>query len=75
MQEEKTMFGEWFYRYLLAFVGEDAANALENCEEFVKAVEENVKETSAFHDTGEFNDDDVRLAVGRVIMAAFHACT
>lgn len=67
------MLGEWFYRYLLAFVGDDAANALESCEEFVRAVEEDVKEASAYRDNGEWNDDDVRLAVGRVMMAAFHA--
>lgn len=67
------MLGEWFYRYLLAFVGDDAANALESCEEFVNAVEADIKETSQYRENGNFNDDDVRLAVGRVMMAAFHA--
>lgn len=49
-------------------VGRDYAHYLANHEPFVLDVKTNVEETSAWHDEGFYTDDDIRLAIGRVLM-------
>ena len=44
----------------------DSENAA--MESFVDAVRENVEETSGWEDEGIYTDDDIRLAIGRVLM-------
>lgn len=45
--------------------------AIANNDEFINAVQEDVETTSAWEDEGYYNDDDIRLAIGRVIMDKF----
>lgn len=42
-----------------------------NNDEFINAVQEDVEITSAWEDEGSYNEDDIRLAIGRVIMDKF----
>lgn len=71
--EKDAVLGEFFYRHLLSFVGEDAANALENCEEFCSAVRDDILAASGYEELGYYNDDDLKLAIGRVIVRKFNA--
>lgn len=42
-------------------------------ETFIDAVIKNVLETSAWEDEGYYNDDDIRLAIGRELVARLGA--
>lgn len=56
-------------RYLLAgSVGKDYAEEFVANEEFMQQVWEDVEAASALRPLGRFNDDDVRLALGRVLL-------
>lgn len=46
-----------------------ADSKMKNGETVMDAVMEDIKTSSAWEDDGHYNDDDVRLAIGRVIMA------
>ena len=52
-------------------VGSDYAHNIiaRNIYDFAYRVKENVEETSAWREEGYYNDDDIRLAIGRVILA------
>ena len=52
-----------YSRYIL----EQEDNITENT--FMEDVIKNVVETSAWEDEGYYNDDDIRLAIGRELMA------
>lgn len=59
-------------RHILpAAVGSDYAYYISNNDEFLEAVLKDVEETSAWKDEGYYTDDDIRLAIGRVIMEKF----
>lgn len=53
---------------LNACTGSDYAGYLVNDDRFYNAVKENVEETSAWFDEGIYTEDDIRLAVGRVLL-------
>lgn len=52
-------------------IGVDYTNELLKIDEFVKAVYADVIETSDATKSGWYNEDDIRLAVGRVILKQF----
>ena len=52
-------------------VGREYAWIISNRDEFCESVRQNIEETSAWQDEGYYNDDDIRLAIGRVIMSQF----
>lgn len=54
--------GEEYARYILGYEKKDFDNA------FMDDVINDVMETSAWNEEGYFNEDDVRLAIGRVFM-------
>ena len=56
---------------LASAVGRDYAYFLACDECFLEAVKKNVEETSGWEDEHSYTDDDVRLAIGRVIMDRF----
>lgn len=56
---------------LSSAVGTDYSHYLLYDGEFFDAVKQNVEETSAWSDEGYYTDDDIRLAIGRVIMDKF----
>ena len=58
---------------LLDGLSKDHVSALCYCDEFVNDVKQNVEQTSAWGDEGYYNDDDVKLAVGRIICDKFGA--
>lgn len=59
-------------RFILsAAIGNDYAYYISNNDEFLEAVLKDVEETSAWNDEGYYTDDDIRLAIGRVIMWKF----
>lgn len=43
--------------------------SVQNNETFVEAVIDDVIECSAWSDEGYYNDDDIRLAIGRVLIS------
>lgn len=49
-------------------IGKDYARYLSNKEGFAFDVKTDVEETSAWHDEGYYTDDDIRLAIGRVLL-------
>ena len=49
-------------------VGSDYAHYISHDERFASDVKQNVEETSAWSDEGYYNDDDIKLAIGRVLM-------
>ena len=51
-----------------ASVGNDYGSRIARNVEFFNAVIEDVEETSAWADEGYYNEDDIRLAIGRVIL-------
>lgn len=53
---------------LTASVGSDYSHYIAHDERFVSDVRQNVEETSAWSDEGYYNEDDIRLAIGRVLM-------
>ena len=46
-----------------------ADSKMKNGETVMEAVMDDIKTSSAWEDDGHYNDDDVRLAIGRVLMA------
>lgn len=54
---------------LNACVGTDYAHCLIHDDQFFNDVKANVEETSAWYDEGFYTDDDIRLAIGRVLLA------
>ena len=56
---------------LAASVGREYALRIASDGDFFSAVIQNVEETSAWQDEGYYTDDDIRLAIGRVIMERF----
>lgn len=56
---------------LASSVGSDYAWYLSNDDEFLNAVRDDVEETSSWNDDGYYTDDDIRLAIGRVLMWKF----
>ena len=48
-------------------VGTDYASYIAADERFALDVKQDVEETSAWADEGYYNDDDIRLAIGRVL--------
>lgn len=57
---------------LASSVGSDYAGYIASDDEFFSAVKQNVEETSAWEDEGYYTDDDIRLAIGRIIMEKFN---
>ena len=57
--------------FLAHAVGGDYAFALTQDEAFVSAVAEDLEAASAWSYDGSYVDDDIRLAIGRVIMKRF----
>ena len=51
-----------YARYILESKGYD------DDRHFMDAVIDDVMDSSAWHDEGYYNDDDIRLAIGRVMM-------
>lgn len=49
----------------------DSAFHLAQNDEFYHAVMKDIAETSAYSETGEFSDGDLKLAIGRVIGKKF----
>jgi len=49
-------------------VGSNYADCIASDEDFFNDVIRDVEETSAWEDEGCYNEDDVRLAVGRVLI-------
>lgn len=60
------------FQILAESVGRDYARCIAFNEEFLAAVKQNVEETSAWEDEGYYTDDDIRLAIGRIIMEKFN---
>lgn len=59
---------EEFMGWILAeSMGRDYAFHLAQNDEFYNAVMEDIIETSAYSETGEFSDGDMKLAIGRFI--------
>lgn len=61
---------EYLYRLLLLIVGEDYASAIADNDAFFSAVWKDIEASSSWRDDGEYNDDDIRMAVGRVLFDA-----
>lgn len=54
-------------------IGEERARFFVNhMVKFVYEVKEDVEECSAWRDEGIYNDDDVRLAIGRILFDYLH---
>lgn len=70
--DEKTIPMEEFRSELQTILqkstGSDYASYLSHDDEFCRDVKQNVEETSAWRDEGYYNDDDIRLAIGRTIL-------
>lgn len=60
MQEMRTI--------LASATGSDYAYYLAGNDEFANDVKSNVEETSGWRDEGYYTDDDIRLAIGRVLL-------
>lgn len=56
--------GSDYVRYILEDKGEDGEN-----ETFMESVIDDVLECSAWDEAGFYNDDDIRLAIGRTFMS------
>lgn len=56
---------------LYGAIGGTYASLLVCCPEFGDAVRDDVVAASGWETTGEFNQDDVRLAIGRVLCRKF----
>lgn len=63
-------FRDDLYRVLLPCVGSDYAHSLSHFDPFFDEVRTDVELCSAWGDEGYYNEDDVRLAVGRTVMHA-----
>lgn len=60
-------------REILAFsVGNEYAFDLVSDDNFILEVKTDVEQTSAWEDEGYYNDSDIRLAIGRIILNRFH---
>ena len=53
---------------LAASCGSDYASYIASDDDFYSEVKQNVEETSAWEDEQYYTDDDIRLAIGRVLM-------
>ena len=74
--EQIDMQANILYHLNLA-IGEEAAMKLvdakvTNGETLMDAVMEDIKTSSDWEENGHYNDDDVRLAIGRVMMKQLH---
>ena len=56
------------YRLLSLSAGSDYASIIMEDEEFYEEIKSDVEETSAWRDEGYYNDDDIRLAIGRCLL-------
>lgn len=56
---------------LAVAVGSDYAGYLASDDDFFSAVIEDVEATSAWQEEGYYTDDDIRLAIGRTLMAKY----
>lgn len=66
---QMNVFFEEIRPILASSMGTDyAGHLIREHEHFVSDVKANVEETSAWRDEGYYNDDDIRLAIGRVIL-------
>ena len=59
----KKSIGNDYVRYILQHKSEETGNAL------MEDIVQNVLDASAWEDEGYYNDDDIRLAIGRELMA------
>lgn len=64
-------FWEELRPILSSSMGSDYAGYLAKDDDFFFLVKQNVEETSAWVDEGYYTDDDIRLAIGRVILDRF----
>lgn len=71
INEEEEIFRMEMRQILDAAVGSDYAYCLCQDEAFSSAVKKNVEETSAWAEEGYYNEDDIRLAIGRIVMDKF----
>lgn len=62
------VFLEEMKSILASCVGSDYAELIASDDDFYSSVKQDVEETSAWRDEGYYNDDDIRLAIGRVIV-------
>ena len=61
-QVMRMAVGSDYARYILEHENEETENT------FMDDVIDNVMETSAWEDEGYYNEDDIRLAIGRIFM-------
>lgn len=60
---------EWLVWWIVSkATTEEYARRIVEQENFMEDVIEDIAECSAWYDEGYFNEDDVRMAVGRVLM-------
>lgn len=64
----QRVFLEELKQILASACGSDYAGYIASDDDFYSDVKQNVEETSAWEDEGYYNDDDIRLAIGRVLM-------
>ena len=63
---------EWLIGWVMEkAVSNDYAKHILNHNNFIEDVIMDIIETSAWEDDGYYNEDDVRLAIGRVLMNRF----
>lgn len=63
---------EWLIAWIMEkAVSNDYAKYILNHDNFIEDVIADVMNTSAWEDDGYYNEDDVRLAIGRVLMDRF----
>lgn len=68
MQIMRSAVGSDYARYILKDKGEDGESTI------MEDVIDDVMCASAWDDEGEYNDDDIRLAIGRVLMDRLDIC-
>ena len=61
-------FADEMRNILSKSVGKDYARYFSDNRNFVLDVKSDVEETSAWHDEGFYTDDDIRYAIGRVLL-------
>ena len=70
--EKMDMIGTILYHLSLSMDDEAAIKVadskMKNGETVMEAVMDDIKTSSDWEDNGHYNDDDVRLAIGRVMM-------
>lgn len=65
---DRQVFTEELRSILSSSTGSDYAGYIAADNRFLSDVLGNVEETSAWQDEGCYNDDDIRLAIGRILM-------